>query len=85
MSNVPSSHRRPGTKSVLVSCTILCLAFGNRAFASSAASQPSHITNSIGMPLVFIPAGSFLMGSPPQEEAPPAFKAIEKERVRFLL
>lgn len=34
-------------------------------------------TNTIGMCLKWIPAGTYLMGSPAEEVAPPAYKRIE--------
>lgn len=36
--------------------------------AISSGEQPREIVNSIGMKLVFIPEGEFLMGAPPDED-----------------
>lgn len=51
-------------------CLVTVLIFGcclNGA-AKATAQSPNEITNSIGMKLVLIPKGTFLMGSPPSEE-----------------
>ncbi len=70
-------------KAAAVVCLLLGLTLSSEASAATPASQPSRFTNSIGMRLIFVPAGEFMAGSPPEEKAPPAFKAIEKqERVQ---
>ncbi len=46
----------------------LCLAVVSTAILAEPAAQPKEITNSIGMKLVLIPAGKFMMGSPKDED-----------------
>ncbi len=46
---------------------LLCILLASRSMTSVYGKQPKEITNSIGMKLVLIPAGTFTMGSPAEE------------------
>jgi len=54
---------------------------GSDTASLPARNPPGAIVNSIGIGLRLIPAGSFVMGSPPNEAAPPVFKAAEKQHL----
>src|SRR6185369_13171884 len=47
---------------------VLCVAIGFTALIAEPAKDSKEITNSIGMKLILIPAGKFVMGSPETEE-----------------
>ncbi len=61
------------------------LALGGLPPAQAAPAAPRLITNSLGMPLVRIPAGSFRMGSDePVERLQKAYPRAERERLEAL-
>ena len=49
-------------------CFIFCTAIAIGLACECMGQQPKEITNSIGMKMVFIPHGTFKMGSPPSEQ-----------------
>lgn len=76
-----SSHLRPLCRLLAGSLLVLaCL-----PYAQAAPAAPRHITNSLGMPLVRIPAGTFRMGSDePVARLQKAYPRAERERLEAL-